>query len=106
MEKFKGTKGKWSQSHRIIPGSKKGMYSTQVYDELGETIATLAWYPADPIKENGVTKIGTYREANAQLISCAPEILKMLISIRDYDELNINDYFNVDELIKKATCTD
>ena len=73
---FKGTKGKWIQSHRKRPDSKKGYYSTQVYTEDGETIATIHWYPK-PIENN---LIGTYRESNALLISKAPEFLKELVN--------------------------
>jgi len=45
MSEFKGTKGKWYQSHRQIPNDINGMWSTQVYDKNGETIASVAWYP-------------------------------------------------------------
>ena len=72
MEKFKGTQGEWSQSHRET--ETNGNYSTEVYCDRGDTIATLSWYANTEVK--GV--ISTYREANAKLISAAPELLKAL----------------------------
>jgi hypothetical protein len=51
------------------------MYSTEVYDAAGETIATVAWYPVK-------TKSGsivTAREANASLIAAAPDLLAVAI---------------------------
>lgn len=65
------TPGPWFQSHRAIPNDKDGIYSTQVYDEKGETIADLAWYPVNL----GNGHIGTAREANARLIAAAPDLL-------------------------------
>ena len=61
MEK-KHTPLPWAQSHREVTDRK---YSTQVYSESGETIATIHWYPM-PETPDGV--IGTYREGNAALI--------------------------------------
>lgn len=65
------TPGPWSQSHREGPD---GMWNTQVYDDSGATIATLAWYPVE--LPNGVTT--TAREANARLIAAAPDLLVAL----------------------------
>ena len=73
MEKF--TKGEWRQSHRE---KQDGMYSTEVYDEEGKTICTLAWHKV-PI-EGGFT---TDREANAKLIAAAPLMYEQLLSIVD-----------------------
>ena len=39
--KTKFTSGKWSQSHRK---DSDGMYSTEVYDDRGETICSLRWH--------------------------------------------------------------
>ena len=82
MTQFKGTKGKWNQSHRIT--DKDGNYSTEVYCDKGQTIATLSWYPNNDIK--GVTT--TDREANAKLIAAAPELLKALVFLKqEYEQL-------------------
>lgn len=62
------TPGPWSFAHRR---NADGMYSTQVFCEVGETIATLSWYPM-PTTPEGVT--GTYREGNARLIAAAPSM--------------------------------
>lgn len=124
MNEFKGTPGKWIQSHRLIPNDEDGMYSTQVHTEDGETIATVHWYPKP--KEKGfhegkpVLITGTYRESNALLISKAPEMLEMLKSSLDtikwYMENSIpddnhEDFFNIgmnqreqlEQLIQEAT---
>lgn len=77
------TPGPWFQSHREKPD---GMWSTEVYDAAGETIASLAWYPVP--HDGGVR---TAREANAHLIASAPEmyaalttVTEMLADQRDY----------------------
>lgn len=51
----------WFQSHRC---RSDGMYSTEIYDARGETIATVAWYPVSL----GEGVAGTARDANAALI--------------------------------------
>jgi uncharacterized protein YegP (UPF0339 family) len=76
----KQTPGEWYQSHRKIPNNKEGNYATQVYTENGETIATLSWY-AMPKDENG--SIGTYRDANAKLIAAAPNLLSVLLKLKE-----------------------
>lgn len=60
------TKGEWKQSHRKIPNDPEGMYSTQVYDCNGKTIATIAWYS---VQKGNITT--TTREGNAKLIADA-----------------------------------
>lgn len=67
------TPGPWAQSHRKQPD---GMWSTDVYDQKGETIATLAWHVV-PIKGG----IATDREANARLIAAAPDLYEALKSL-------------------------
>lgn len=71
------TPGEWKQSHRA---GRDGMYSTEVYDAAGETIATIAWYPK-PIA-NG---IATYREENAAFIAAAnpSQIIELINALRD-----------------------
>ena len=65
----KHTPGPWLQSHRQTGPEA---WNTQVYDEAGRTIATLAWYPVT--LTGGL--IGTAREANARLIAAAPDLLE------------------------------
>ena len=77
MSNTKFTKGVWSQSHRK---QYTGMYSTQVYDDKGQSICDLNWHAVD--EGNGVTS--TDREANAQLIAEAPELYKMLSDFKDF----------------------
>mgnify|MGYP003646969721 CR=1 FL=1 len=93
--KFKGTKGEWNQSHRIT--DKDGNYSTEVYCDKGETIATLSWYKNNDIK--GVTT--TDREYNAKLIASAPELLKALKDlVGQIHNEHYSDY--MDEYLIKA----
>jgi hypothetical protein len=78
----KHTPGEWHQAHRPIPNDPDGMYSTQVFTIDGQTIADLAWYPMpareEIIEGKTMSVIGSYREANAKLISAAPNLLKAL----------------------------
>jgi hypothetical protein len=82
MENTKYTPAPWVQSHREIPNDEDGMYSTQVYTKDGKTICTLAWYPMPPkkviIDGKPMIQTGTYRDANAKLISAAPDLLEAL----------------------------
>ena len=75
----KFTKGEWRQSHR---GKPNGMYSTEVYDEQGETICTLAWHKV-PI----VGGFETDREANAKLIAAAPELFEACVCLARLKDL-------------------
>jgi len=77
--KTKFTKGKWNQSHRHVGG---GMYSTQVYDNTGETICTLAWHAINT--ESGIR---TDRSANADLIKTAPKLYEALRAISEGEGL-------------------
>ena len=95
----KHTKGEWRQAHRIC--DEEGNYSTQVFDEDGETICTLAWHKVP--MENGFT---TDREANAKLIAAAPDLLEAAILCnREFDDENdaIEAFKQLDKAIKKAT---
>jgi len=73
------TPAPWYQSHRQIDG---GGYSTQIYTEDGETIASLHWYFKD--MGNGVT--GTYREGNAEFIAASRNIAPELIRVIELSE--------------------
>ena len=83
MSEFKGTKGKWfcyrkTESHKI----------EEIRTETGQLICTIPFF----IEES---------EANAQLMSCAPEMLEMLEDIKDY--LGSDKRLLAEQLIKKAT---
>lgn len=101
------TKGLWQQSHRKIKG---GMYSTQVYDDKGEEICTLAWHRVKEPK--GVTS--TDREPNARLIATAPEMYQMLDGINTAimdckNEIELADAItslshDIDQVLTKAVC--
>ena len=69
---MKHTQGEWRQSHRKIDA--EGNFSTEVYDEEGETICTLAWHIC---KSADGRTVYTDREANAKLIAAAPDLLKV-----------------------------
>ena len=62
------TPGEWQQSHRK---GAHAMYSTQVYDVYGATIASMAWHEK-PLDDGS---IGTYREDNAAFIAAARNLL-------------------------------
>ncbi len=95
---LKHTPGPWACSHRLIFAT--GMYSTQVYDNNGETIASIAWYP---IKNGNVTS--TNRDDNARLIAAAPAMLDMLIECYQFADATgrFEMAKDVKEIIEKAT---
>ena len=91
------TKGPWSQSHRK---QLDGMYITQVYDSIGESICDLSWHAVN--EGNGVTS--TDRGANAHLIAAAPDMYAMIESLSNelnmaIDEVNtMRDIHHTDNL--------
>ena len=65
----KWTPGEWAYAHRLDYDCM--YYRTQIFTpDTGETIATVHWYP-EP-KPGGVT--GTYRDANAAVLTAAPRL--------------------------------
>ena len=62
-------------------------YDTQVYDEKGETIATIHCHKKEPktimIEGSPHTEIGTYRLKNAQLIAAAPDMIDVLLELQE-----------------------
>lgn len=101
------TPGKWKQSHRQIPNDPDGMYSTQVYTEDGKTICSVAWYPKPKEKSiqegKPVLVTGTYREANAQLIAAAPDMLDALMDLENHhNSIAKPILYKVQTAIKKA----
>ena len=81
MSEFKGTKGKW----KIL---KNEFYSEIRIEESMLSICA-------------INKKAKEHLANAKLIACAPEMLEMLIDIKDY--LGSDKRQEVEQLIKKAT---
>lgn len=93
---FKGTKGDWYKTYR------NGSWLIQDYDCFIEDskgcIAEVYWF------NDGLDTA----EANAKLISCAPEMLEMLIKCREYfllkTDLKSEERAEaIGELIEKAT---
>lgn len=68
----KHTPGPWNAKHRE---GGDGMYRTEIYSAQYGGIATCEW--TENNCGNGVTT--TYREANANLIAHAPDLLRSLI---------------------------
>jgi hypothetical protein len=65
---MKHTEGKLQYAHRK---RVDGMYSTELFDTTGETVATAAWYPIET--ETGTA---TNREENARrLVACWNRLL-------------------------------
>lgn len=91
MSEFKGTKTQWQLSR----GSKTFVYAL---NEKGTNAFSLN------INNDGRTPLEE-QQANALLISKAPEMLEMLQHVSD--KLNGNGFpslqFEIDELIKEAT---
>ena len=85
---FKGTKGKWNADKNTTFGGKNSII---VSDEKG-VIINLDAASFDSDEE---------MEANALLISKAPEMLEMLIEVLE-NKSDI-DYKKVEQLIKEAT---
>lgn len=75
---FKGTKGKWK------------VFDDYIQDESGGLIADCF-----PTNEED--------RANALLISKAPEMLTMLVRLRDTEDFGISEVEDIAKLIKEAT---
>ena len=69
----------WDQTHRK---TKNGMYSTEIYDSDGETIATLSWYAIEA--DDGLI---TNREANAQRIVDCVNAMKGIKDVQGFMEI-------------------
>ncbi len=88
MENFKGTKEKWVLRDNLvdITAKDKGLIIT-CYTK-GSIFGNITQEEA---------------ESNALLISKAPEMLEMLIRLRDTEDFDISDYVALKQLIKEAT---
>ena len=107
MSNPKFTPGKWNQAHRE---KKNGMYSTEVFSDTGETIASISWYPMPPeriiFEGKPKMKTGTCRAANARLIAKAPELYAFAVEMAKRYPLSpwINEEAN--RLIKEINGND
>jgi len=95
MSKFKGTQGEWV----FMPISKEsnGYISVQIHAGTITVYNGISPYIFSEDKEKCIEIL----EANAKLIAAAPEMLEMLIKIRDCEDLQVEDYFEIKELIEK-----
>jgi hypothetical protein len=73
------TPGPWGQSHR--KNERTGMYSTEVYDAAGQTIATFAWHERPGVVS--ARQHSTDRTENAQLCATAPDLYAALDDLTD-----------------------
>ena len=91
---FKGTKGEW-----YLSGST---FVTTINEDICDVFVHLEAYMD---KQNEEQKIKA--EANAKLISCAPEMLEKLIELHNDLKQGAmpcgNELYDLNELIKKAT---
>ena len=71
----KFTKGEWRQSHRE---KSDGMYSTEVYDEEGKTICTLAWHKVLVLLNLAITSVLMIAIGSAVLVIVI-KIIKYLV---------------------------
>lgn len=87
---FKGTKGKW-----VVKRAKRTFPSCTKWQIINEN--------EDSLFEVELAESDEAMEANALLISKAPEILEMLIRMRDNEDWDITDLLDLKQLIKEAT---
>lgn len=93
---FKGTKGKWDLHENITLNNQSGFYMQSIGSDLDNKMLVSNSY--------GHTEEECL--SNAKLISKAPEMLEMLVDIRDWIDKDINVSecrTQIDELIKEAT---
>lgn len=84
MSEFKGTKGEW-----LIDNNYKGMILTEK-----------GGYKPNAMLNTMCSDIEL--EANAKLISCAPDMLEELKYILTNYDLGVTDKYRLESLIKKA----
>jgi len=102
MEIFKGTKGKWE--YKVISTKNQTKITVQIpgSDYKSKTELILGYLDRED-DCNVASCCKTTEHANAKLISLAPEMLEMLIRMEKSNDWQIEDYFDLKELIKKAT---
>ncbi|MEJ5105548.1 hypothetical protein [Chryseobacterium sp. MYb328] len=90
MENFKGTKGKWTMERDLEYPALHNIWSNEESTlEKGTLIASTCY--------------AILSEANALLISKAPEMLEALITIRRRYNIQPDFEREIDQLIKEAT---
>lgn len=92
MSEFKGTKDKWilRENKSTIMSEEKCLIA-RVFDGKGNALLT------DKSQSDIIV------EANALLISKAPEMLEMLIDILEQENISQSAHDEIVELIKQAT---
>lgn len=97
MSEFKGTKGKWTKYRSSMINIEDPVVHS-VY--MGTQRIALCYSLFEQDKSKNVSQ--QEANANAKLISCAPEMFEMLVKI--YDKLECGSLtYDIDQLIKKAT---
>jgi len=111
MSNFKGTKGNWEYCKSELDPRK---YNFGILGEHGSTLVADVYKKRIWDGKENIESVET-AEANAKLISCAPEMLGMLDKVlniygREYKpKENVKDtvgsrlYKEIEQLIKKAT---
>lgn len=87
MKGFKGTKGKWEAVNCGKHWNNTAIDNIQIqYGNDGECVSD-----------------HVYCEYDALLISKAPEMLELLIQLRDTEDFGVSEWRQIDNLIKQAT---
>lgn len=91
---FKGTPSPW----RLRQGKRKAMISGRSWTNLAKVIThTITIGESEDYQEKEEGK------ANALLISKAPEMLEMLVKLKNHHGLSPNNREEIKQLIKEAT---
>jgi len=95
MSEFKGNKGEWKISQEF-----DDKYNQPVFELRSKGICGICtiWSGQDKGQE-----MDEECKANAKLISCALEMLDMLIELNNFCTMKIEDRNKLEQLIKKAT---
>jgi hypothetical protein len=103
MSEFKGTRGKLE----MVPTSAININDKPLYYDIciiDPNVGTQSFIST--FKNQSIGIDDEIQEANAKLISCAPEMLEMLkdaLNVLEINNLEGNLSFNTKQLIQKAT---
>jgi len=100
---FKGTKGKWRYEVKFGKNRPRITVQIPVRDDWDREII-LGTISDDECTVNSCCCVEEH--ANALLISKAPEMLDMLIKMKNNDDWQIEDYLEIEQLIEEATKID